>query len=359
MEQRPSILFRCDGSPEIGLGHESRCLALAQVLRRHHGCDIAFAMRQDSAGFSMIEQQGYPVWWPSNSRDSKFYDAWLIDVIGRVKAEVLVLDVRDDLARITLQEIRRQGKLVVAIDDPSERRLDADLVFYPPVPQVHKLNWSGFAGQLHVGWEWIILRDEFTRPFRKSPQELPVILVSMGGSDPEGMTLTALQALEEVKGDFQVVVVLGQAFRFFSSVANWVETTELKVDVRVGVHNMSELMSQSDLALSSFGGTAYELAAMGVPALYLCLTPDHMESAQALDEQGVGICLGLHKELEPSTITHTVRHFLANAATRASMASKGKHLIDGLGAHRIANLVMLTLQSSSRPQVESCVYQSS
>ena len=39
--------------------------------------------------------------------------------------------------------------------------------------------------------------------------------------------------------------------------------------------------ASADLAVASFGVTAYELAAVGVPAVYLCLTDDHAESAEA------------------------------------------------------------------------------
>ena len=43
------VIVRCDGSPAIGMGHVSRCLALAGELRDVHGCAVTFAMR-DEAG---------------------------------------------------------------------------------------------------------------------------------------------------------------------------------------------------------------------------------------------------------------------------------------------------------------------
>lgn len=52
-------------------------------------------------------------------------------------------------------------------------------------------------------------------------------------------------------------------------------------DVREDAHDMPALMAQADLAIASFGVTAYELAARGVPAIYLCLTDDHASIERA------------------------------------------------------------------------------
>jgi spore coat polysaccharide biosynthesis protein SpsF len=41
--------------------------------------------------------------------------------------------------------------------------------------------------------------------------------------------------------------------------------------------------------LAAFGVTAYELAAFGVPAIYLSLTQDHALSASAFEQDGMGL----------------------------------------------------------------------
>ena len=89
--------------------------------------------------------------------------------------------------------------------------------------------------------------------------------------------------------------------------------------------------------MASFGVTAYELAALGVPALYLCLTEDHAESAEAFVAAGMGRSLGVHGAGGEERILAEVEGLLADETGRASMAAAGRERIDGLGAPRVAH----------------------
>ena len=147
----PSVLFRCDGSSEIGLGHVARCLALADEFRKRHDCIVTFAMRRDFLGFRLCEEQGYRVvrGLTPNLPDEGI---WLRDISQDIRAGILVLDVRDELPREIVQRLRDEGMLIVTIDDPTDRRLDADLAFYPPIPQLQQIDWLGFTGKRYAGW---------------------------------------------------------------------------------------------------------------------------------------------------------------------------------------------------------------
>jgi len=333
------VLFRCDGDAQLGLGHIYRCLALADELRERHGCGVSFAMDRGPVGFDLIREAGYSI---KHKPDDDDEDLWLDGVIHRLQPDVLVLDVRSELARSSVEKWRSGGVLIATVDDPSERRLAADLAFYPPVPQVQKLDWTGFTGQLYVGWEWVVLRREFARALSKG-QELraknqkPRILVTMGGSDPAGLTLKAVEALDVLDEDFETVIVLGPGFSHHEALRSVLSSTRRHFDVRQNVVDMPALMAQADLAVASFGITAYELAAMGVPAIYLCLTEDHAESASAFVKEGMAVSLGVSGCVSVRTLADEVEYLLKNTSKRLRMSAIQK--INGSGVEHVANLI--------------------
>ena len=339
-----SVLFRCDGSPEIGLGHIVRCLALADELNDVHNCRITFAMRTGPLGIQMVEEKGYKVIIPQEGDQSFDYRNWLNECVRKVDARVIVLDVRDGLARADVKELRNNGTLIATIDDPEDKRLEANLAFYPPVPQVKRIDWTGFTGKLYIGWEWVILRKEFSITPSPKPQAartgIPRILVTMGGSDPQGVTIKAIKALEMLGDNFEAVVVLGAGFQHKKQLDNLLSDCKHRFDVQENVNNMAELMTQSDLAVASFGVTAYELAAMGVPAIYLCLTEDHAESASAFVEAGTAISLGMFTHVNTEMIAKGISNILNNKSLLARLADTARKYIDGQGVARISRLMI-------------------
>ena len=347
-KQVVNILFRCDGSHEIGMGHVVRCLALADELQENCDCLVSFAMRTSEIGIEKIKQF-YRVMIPDEAQQIFDYESWLADCINTTKANVLILDVRDGLSKSVLRNIKQKFDIkIVTIDDPEDKRLEADLAFYPPVPQVKRIDWTGFTGKLYVGWEWVILRREFVnaRHFFNNHSKLkaqnskPRILVTMGGSDPQGMTIKAVKALKMLEEDFEAVVVLGAGFQQKKELHNLLSACKHCFDVRENVENMAELMAQSDLAVASFGVTAYELAAMGVPAIYLCLTEDHAESASAFVKEGMAISLGVFTHVNSEMIARGISNILNNKSLLSKLADNARKHIDGQGAARISRLMI-------------------
>jgi spore coat polysaccharide biosynthesis protein SpsF len=347
-KQVVNILFRCDESYEIGMGHVVRCLALAEELYDRHQCNITFAMRSSELGIGKISKI-FPVITPKNRNVFFDYEHWLKDCVKETRANVMILDVRDGLSRTALRNIKQLlGIKIVTIDDPEDKRLEADLAFYPPVPQVKRIDWTDFTGELFIGWEWVILRKEFAEIKNKKAannkssiinhqSSSPKVLVTMGGSDPKGMTIRAVEALEMLEEDFEAVVVLGTGFQHKKQLDNLLSGCKHHFDVQKNVQNMADIMSQSDFAVASFGVTAYELAAMGVPAIYLCLTEDHAESASAFVEEGMAISIGISDYVSIETLADKVRYLLKDTSKRLRMSAIQK--INGSGVDRIADLI--------------------
>jgi spore coat polysaccharide biosynthesis protein SpsF len=103
---------------------------------------------------------------------------------------------------------------------------------------------------------------------------------------------------------------------------------------------MSAAMAEADLAICSFGMTAYELAAMGVPAVYACLTEDHEESASALAAAGMGMSVGVNDQETETRLAAAIERLLVDENARAQMSARASELVDGRGASRIAELLV-------------------
>jgi spore coat polysaccharide biosynthesis protein SpsF len=144
-------------------------------------------MRGDALGPAFVRARGFTVHESREAGTGWRYADWLGDLAARVSAQVLFVDVRDELSAQDLAVVRAQGVRIAVLDDGADRRLAADWAFYPPVPSARGLDWTGFSGRVCLGWEWIPLRREFAqRPDASAPASGPRVLVCGGGSDPAG-----------------------------------------------------------------------------------------------------------------------------------------------------------------------------
>src|SRR5262249_41254623 len=152
---------------------------------------------------------------------------------------------------------------------------------------------SGSHCTARIGWEWSILGSA-QPPSRLRPMSpRPTLLVAMGGSDPLGLTLRAARALSRLDPILRARLIIRPGLEDPERVAAQIAKLRSNFETIEGADDLATEYASADLALAAFGVTAYELASFGVPALYLCLTEDHAQSASAFEYAGMGISLGL------------------------------------------------------------------
>jgi spore coat polysaccharide biosynthesis protein SpsF len=158
----------------------------------------------------------------------------------------------------------------------------------------------------------------------------PELIVTMGGSDPRDFTRLALKAVGRQTAPVHARFVIGPDFADASALANEIRTAGFEA-----LHDVADPAAEfarADLALISFGVTAYEMAALGVPSLYLTLTEDHAKSASAFCQAGIGDIVSV----DVDGIASALNGLLLDRGRRHAMSEIGRALIDGQGAERIA-----------------------
>jgi spore coat polysaccharide biosynthesis protein SpsF len=335
-------LIRCDGGGKFGYGHVKRMVALARALRDREGIGATFALNGSEDAATPIRRAGFDVTMLGGGCD-------LQALIDANSPDLLLLDGREGPNRAELEMLKRGIAVTAAIDDGHERRLACDYAYYPPVPGALALDWTGSITLPRVGWEWAVLGLNPATVPKHAAGTRPTVLVTMGGSDPRGLTLRMAKALAVLDSIYRIRFVIGTGMKGADVVARGLVTLRKNYETVEGADDLSVEYASADVALCAFGVTAYELAACGIPAIYLGLTQDHAISASAFAAAGMGLNLGLADEVSDAEIAHAVQELLNKPAARREMRSRAMALIDGQGAARIAADLSTALTAARTP----------
>jgi spore coat polysaccharide biosynthesis protein SpsF len=336
-------LIRCDGGGKFGYGHVKRMVGLARALRDREGIGAMFALNGSDDAAIPIRRAGFEVAMLHGASD-------LETLLDTNSPDILLLDGREGPGRAELDKLKRGIAVTAAIDDGHERRLACDYAYYPPVPGALALDWSGSHTLPRLGWEWSLLGlNPNAAPSRPSVSSRPTVLVAMGGSDPQGLTLRMAKALAVLDSLVRIRFVIGTGMKDAASVARGLVALKKNYETVEGADDLSIEYASADVALCAFGVTAYELAACGIPAVYLGLTGDHVASASTFADAGMGICMGLADRAQDADIARTVQWLLNKPAARREMRGRGLSLLDGQGAARIAADLSIALSAARTP----------
>jgi spore coat polysaccharide biosynthesis predicted glycosyltransferase SpsG len=161
--------------------------------------------------------------------------------------------------------------------------------------------------------------------------------------------LRMAEALSFLDSVFRVRFVIGTGMKDGSKVARGLVALKKNYETVEGASDLAIEYANADVALCAFGVTAYELAAAGVPALYLSLNEDHAASASAFADAGMGISLGLIGSVSDAEILRNVQWLLNKPNVRREMRQAGLSLVDGRGAARIAADLARALTAAREP----------
>ena len=336
------MLIRADASVAIGTGHVMRCLALAQAWQDGGGdATLVAAELPDSlvGRFAANKISVLPIdTTPGSSDDARR----LVTHASQLKPNWIVID-GDRFGSDFLQSIHTSGSPVLLIDDFADRpAFPADIIVNPNFgADSAKYRSRGFAAPVLTGPRYALLRREFEQPFRRQVRERGNgILVTLGGSDPEDLTLQIARALASSSDlqsdDLQITVVAGGAYSNKTQLIDEVGTcTRLVFDTQ----NMLELMREADVAITIAGGTLWELLCLGCAVLSYARTARGAYLVTCLAKQSMIVDMGEISHFDPTKIVPAVREIAESISIRQGMASQGQALVDGLGARRVVEML--------------------
>lgn len=294
-----SLVLRADATPSTGVGHLSRCVALATAARQR-GWNVALC------GTFTAGQ-------------------WLLGDLPVVEslptADVVLID-HYGLNSVSLPS------LVVSMEDGKFGRRRADIV----------VDANLYTTQRPEDSTPVVLRGPTYAPLRAEIREAratrgggatpPQVVVVMGGGAAPSAVAAAVAALRETGVPASILAVSA--------------TPVPGIEVIPPTPNLPSLFASADLVLSAAGVTLLELCCIGTPTALVQIADNQAAGYEAAVSQGLTAGLGT----DPREHIETLRTLLLHPAQRETLGEKAKTVVDGRGADRILDKIEAQLHES-------------
>lgn len=346
-----NIIFRVDANIQIGTGHLMRCVALAQAWKKDSDKILFISTYKNKALRKVIKDKGiiYVDIEKSNPDPSDLEET--LSTIQHLPSNNnwFVLDGYHFDTEYH-RGIKGNGNLLLIIDDTAH--LDnyfCDILLNQNI-NAHKLHYSCEPNtKFLLGTNYALLRDEFLgwKNWKRTiPKVGKKVLVTMGGGDPDNVTLKVIQAFQKFNiNELEVKVVIGPSNPYLNELKKESVNHKHNIELLQNAINMPDLMAWADVVISSGGSTCLELAFMGLPAILIVTAENQEAVATELDEYGSVIDLGWFFNVATEKITESIIKLLRDVQLRKKMSQRGFELVDGDGVKRVISNMNVILQN--------------
>ena len=336
------LIMRTDASSQIGAGHLMRCLALAQAWKMNGG-EAVFILNIEAVSLEMrLKAEGFTIFYLPRHLTSVEDAQETAKLAQELNSQWLVIDGYHFDAEYQ-KAIKDCGLKLLFIDDYGHaKHYYADIILNQNISADENLyiNKSPCT-KLLIGTDYTLLRREFwqwQKWKRINPPIAKKILVTMGGSDPDNVTLKVIGALQYLEcNQIEVVVIVGGINPHYEQLELASQTSQFPIRLEKNVTNMPKLMAWADLAVTAGGSTCWELAFMGLPSLILVLAENQRAIAHQLHDLGVYINLGHHQHISITEIASAIDNLITSATLRSEMTQSSQKFVDGKGSQRVLN----------------------
>jgi UDP-2,4-diacetamido-2,4,6-trideoxy-beta-L-altropyranose hydrolase len=314
MSALPRVTFLTEAGCGPGLGHVRRCVALGTA-----AADLGARVRVLVAGDVPPEP-------PRDARLEFEPCDWIkggVATLDHGAADVVVIDSYTATGSF-LARLAARAPCTVLIDDLADRPTPVDVVVNGGF-HASRLIYRGKPDTSYLlGPQYVLLDPAFAAPLsRASAGVVRRVLVTLGGDAPSELFENVIDAVGRAAPQAQLDVVVGP----FTA---WKAVNRDRVRIHRGLSSLRARMLAADLAITAGGMTLYECLASGVPIVALAIADNQRPNVASLGAAGLLV------DGRPS-LEAAIRRLIEDAELRTTMSRRGRDVVDGAGARRVAS----------------------
>ena len=253
------VFFRVDAGRIEGMsfGHLARCHILSKALKDYWNVETSFIMRNQEGINNALALDEKVL-----SIDARNAD-WMRSV-----TDAIIFDLPTGPLQNELNIAKEKSIWTVILDDLNNKISRANVVLNSSIlanPSTYPKD-----AKLLLGPQYLILDERFKTAKRKTKKlnDIINVLITFGGSDPDGLTYKVLKALAKKKHKGIIFnVILGPGFTEYGRINSIISNFPSIIEVFSNPPELLSFFLDCDLAICAGGRTLYELQTLKVPTI--------------------------------------------------------------------------------------------
>lgn len=357
------IVFRCDGSTAIGLGHLFRCKTLASFLMsKGVQCIFVIRLHENELYYTRILEGIHAIYLPSETtplpdneqNPTAIIDTWL-GVSQEKEIEDLskiILDYEVDLVVVDhyaydfrMSKIVNQYAILAVIDDLCNRTLICDYVINHNLGFVKEdynncKNLNGQCATLLLGPDYCLIDKRFSELEKQQTireNKKLNLLITFGAIDHNNLSFSVLKEIIglELLCSANISVMLHANAPHRRQLELWSSNFAGYVKFHWSPQYVPELYIEADLAIGAGGTSAWERCAAGLPTLMIPAAANQKGIIHYISQAGGGKLISL-KNTQKNYIINELEDIFDNTLCLKTMSKNARNIVDGYGVDRVA-----------------------
>ena len=319
-----------DASQRIGTGHLQRCIKLKKVFPQKK--TIFFTRSKNLEKIFKNEKISYYL-----VKSKKKFINYILDK----KIKIFIFDIRridNYLKNIFFKNNKTKNIFTVLIANTLKKVAQPDLTFFPVSILKKPKNKNIYAGE-----KYAVLSK--TTP-KKKIKKIKNIMISMGGSDPNKITIKVIKILNKVDFRIKLNIVIGKLSKINIKQIRKVLTNKIiNYKIYKNQNNLNKVMMLSDILVTNSGTTKFEATLMRLPSIIIANDKDTIENQIAFAKRKTSIYLGYYKSNRILYLSKLISKLRNNIIELIEMQNRSKKFLDHRGAARIKNIIYKNYKS--------------
>ena len=313
-----------EASKKIGTGHLQRCL---QIYKSYSTKKIFFLTRSLYLK-NLLKRKKLPHYYVTKEKKlSKF--------LILKKFKIIIFDVTkfdSFLSKVFFKDKKILKIFRVVIANTLSVNVKPDLVIFPVVTKFRSKSKKIFIGEKYAVLPKL--------PKKKKIKKINNIMISMGGSDPNKITIKTLKILKKKNLLINLNIVIGGLSKIKNSeIKKILFGKKIKFSIFRSQKNLKKIMLDSDLLITNSGVTKFEASLMRLPSIIIANDKETEDNQIAFAQKKTSIYLGHYRSKKIKKLNNVIMSLKNNINKILMMQKKCINFLDHKGALRIRQII--------------------